>query len=381
LPIMSPKVGDDKWPILAHWQYGLGKGVAFTSDAQTAPGNPTWDRDWANSEMYAKFWDQLVAWSLRELDKGKGLTLSTELRAGKVKLVVEARDDDFKPRADLDVIVRVTSPNPKAGDSSRPDIKLEQKNVGVYEAEVPAEDVGSYFLTALAYKTKRVKGPDGQMRIEREPAGIMRSAVTIPYSPEFAEMESNPSLLQRISTAAGGKMYTDDPDELAKLASSGDLYRMPPVQSKSLQNVWYWLLLLTGVGLFFDVAVRRIAVDPAEAAALVTTKWELLRGMRAEEPKVVMLDRLKSRKEQVAESLEKGKAARRFEGGDAPVQAPPSAAEAPAPGTRPPPRPPSAPKVAPDAEGQAADYASRLLRAKRRAMQERDKDKDQPPPK
>src|SRR5206468_2539775 len=29
LPIMSPKVGDDKWPILAHWQYGLGKGVAF----------------------------------------------------------------------------------------------------------------------------------------------------------------------------------------------------------------------------------------------------------------------------------------------------------------------------------------------------------------
>jgi len=190
-------------------------------------------------------------------------------------------------------------------------------------------------------------------------------------------MESNPSLLLRISTAAGGKMYTDDPDELAKQASSGDLYRMPPVQSKSLQNVWYWLLLLTGVGLFFDVAVRRIAVDPAEAAALVTTKWELLRGIRAEEPKVVMLDRLKSRKEQVAESLEKGKAARRFEGGDAPVQAPPSAAEAPAPGTRPPPRPPSAPKVAPDAEGQAADYASRLLRAKRRAMQERDKDKDQ----
>src|SRR5262249_57419142 len=141
---MSPKLGENPWPILAHWQYGLGKGIAFTSDALTTPDNTSWDRDWANSEMYAKFWDQLVAWSLRELDKDNKLQMTAEWRDGKVLIVVHARDEDLKPVADLDVVVRVTSPNPKAGDAARPDIKLEQKNVGRYEAEGRGECVGSY---------------------------------------------------------------------------------------------------------------------------------------------------------------------------------------------------------------------------------------------
>src|SRR5262249_1469295 len=33
VPIVTPKLPDDDFPILAHWTYGLGKGVAFTSDA------------------------------------------------------------------------------------------------------------------------------------------------------------------------------------------------------------------------------------------------------------------------------------------------------------------------------------------------------------
>jgi uncharacterized membrane protein len=376
LPIMTPKIGDDKWPVLAGWQYGLGKAFAFTSDAQSIPPDVAgWDKDWAGSEMYAKFWEQLVTDALRELDKGTGLKMTSELRGGKVKITVEARDEENKPRADLEVIVRVTTPNPKAADAARPDIRLEQKNVGVYEAEVPAEDEGSYFLTALAFRPKRVTGPDGKLRTEREPVGMMRSAVTIPYSPELAEMDSNPALLKRLSDLTSGKAYRDDPDELTKLTASGDFYRAPPVQTRSLQNIWYWLLVLTGIGLFFDVAVRRIAVDPSEAAAMVRTRWELLRGIRAEEARVVMLDRLKSRKERVGESLEKEKAARRFEGGDAPVQAPPSALDAPQQGAKPPPRPGQAPRVAPDAPGaEPGDYASRLLKAKRRAMEDRDKD-------
>src|SRR5262249_60640139 len=139
----------------------------------------------------------------RELDKGNKLQMTTEWRDGKVLIVVHARDEDLKPVADLDVVVRVTSPNPKAGDAARPDIKLEQKNVGRYEAEVRAEAVGSYFLTARAFRAQR--GPDG--KTVREPVGLVRSAVTVPYSPEFAEVESNPALLERLSALTGGKVY------------------------------------------------------------------------------------------------------------------------------------------------------------------------------
>jgi uncharacterized membrane protein len=370
LPIMSPKLGENPWPILAHWQYGLGKGVAFTSDALSIPPDISfWDKEWASSEMYAKFWDQLVAWSLRAVDKGKNLQMNTEWRDGKLRIVVVARDDDKKPMSDLDIVVRFTSPVPKAGDAARPDVKLEQKNVGVYEAEVRAEDVGSYFVTAMAYRPKRVQG-----QIEREPVGLIRTAVTVPYSPEFAEMESNPALLERLSAITGGKVLLDEPEALAQAAKDATLFRASPARTRSLQSIWYWLMVLTGVGLFFDVAIRRIAIDPTLAVEKVRERWQHLRGMRPVQPKTQQfLDRLKSRKEQIGDIIEKEKAVRRFEGGDVPVEAPPMAGAAPSAG-KPPPRPASAPRVAPEDEAQPADYASRLLRAKRRAMQDRDKE-------
>jgi hypothetical protein len=348
------------------------------------PNIAHWDRDWASSPMYAKFWDQLVTWSLRELDKGDKLHMTTEVKDGKVRIIVDAWEKEVDPKSglpivtpktDLNVVVRVTSPNPQAGDATRADIKLEQKNVGVYEAEVPLEDIGSYLLTAFAYRPKREKGPGGEIRIEREAFGITRSAVTISYPRELADMDNNVALLQRISSITGGKTYGDDVEELNRVAADAEVFRAPHVVPRSLQSIWYWLLVLTGLGLLFDVAVRRIAIDPTQAAVMVQGYWQELRGLREAMPEQKMLDRLRSRKEQVGEILEKEKATRRFEGGDAPVAAPPSADLAAPPGSRPPPRPgTTAPKVAPDDEGQGGDYASRLLRAKRRAMQDRDKD-------
>jgi hypothetical protein len=143
-----------------------------------------------------------------------------------------------------------------------------------------------------------------------------------------------------------------------------------------LQSIWYWLLALAGIGLFFDVAVRRIAVDPNIAAVKVQEEWQRLRGLRAAVPRTSqVLDRLKTRKDLVGEAIEKEKAARRFEGGDAPYAPPPIAGAGPMPGgPKPPPPPTQAPRVGPEAEGEPADYGNRLLRAKRRAMQDRDKD-------
>jgi uncharacterized membrane protein len=377
LPIMSPKLGDNPWPILAHWQYGLGKGVAFTTDALTTTDNTSWDRDWANSEIYSQFWDQLVDWSLRELDKSKNLQMTTEWRDGKVVIVVNAHDDNRKPISDLDVVVRVSSPTGKADDAARPDIKLEQKNAGRYEAEIRAEEVGSYLLSALASRSKRAIGADGKMQTLRQPFGLVRAAVTVPYSPEFSEMESNPALLQRLSDITGGKFFEDEAGVLAQLASDGEIFRPSPVRTKGLHAIWYWLLVLTGLGLFFDVAVRRIAIDPAAVALVVHNRWQRLRGLQtapAQTPQ--FLDRLKLRKVQVDESLEKEKAVRRFESEGAPLHAPPMAETGLSSESAPPsPRAAPPPPVGPEDEGAAADYASRLLRAKRKAMEDRDKDK------
>jgi hypothetical protein len=177
--------------------------------------------------------------------------------------------------------------------------------------------------------------------------------------------------------ATGGQSIPEDAVALAEAAAAGTVYRTGLASSRSLQPIWYWLLLLTGLLLFFDVGVRRVAVDPSEAVGAARRTWERLRGRAAPASDTPQfLDRLKSRKAQVGESLEKAKATRRFEAaeGVAPAEPVPGANQPAAPTPRTAPKP--APKLAADPEAAPADYASRLLKAKKKVWEERDKDKD-----
>ena len=75
--------------LLASWTYGLGKAVAFTSDA-----GRRWATAWTSWENYDKLFSQIVRWSMRPGgDHGK-FTLSTEVQNGKVQVVVTALDKE-----------------------------------------------------------------------------------------------------------------------------------------------------------------------------------------------------------------------------------------------------------------------------------------------
>jgi uncharacterized membrane protein len=365
VPIVTPKLGDLSFPILAYWHYGLGKGVAFTSDARSLPGGPQfWDRDWASSNTYGKFWEQVVEWSLRPVETGKHLSMTTELRDGKVHVIVDARDDNKNALTDVEFRARLSSPALKESDGHK-ELRFEQKNVGVYEAEFKAEDVGSYFLNVQArWKDK------GKEQVDN-----IRGGVTIPYSPEFAEMESNTALLQRLRDLTGGTTIPDNDEALARAARSGEVFRPLEAGNLSMLPLWPWLALLAGVCLFFDVAVRRIAVDPTEVSEKLRAGWARLRGRGAAAAAMPQfLDRLKTRKVQVGEAIDKGRATRRFEADALPSggRQPPEVASAQAPQARPPAPTPVRPE--PERQAQPEDYASRLMRAKKRAMEEREKE-------
>jgi uncharacterized membrane protein len=370
IPIESPPIAEQRFPILAHWHYGLGKAVAFTSDARNV-----WDREWVASEMYSKFWEQVVDWSLRPVESKK-MTMVTEYRDGKVKITVEARDDKNEPNTKLKLRGGITTPGAKG--EGQQDIIFRQTNSGTYEAEAKAESAGSYFVSAQATQKVKVINKDGKEEEVDEGVDSVRSGVTIPYSPEFAVMESNAPLLERLRDMTGGETYNDDNESLAAAARSGDVFRRGIAPSKSSQPVWHWLLLACGILLFCDVAVRRIALEPQRVTAAATRMWDRLRGRESAAVQTPQfLDRLKSRKAQMAELLEKPKAARRFEGGDRPVQAPPGAMDSPArTDLPPPPAPGKRPSVAPeDEKADEGDYGSRLLRAKRRALGDKDKER------
>src|SRR5207249_3016793 len=119
-----------------------------------------------------------------------------------------------------------------------------------------------------------------------------------------------------------------------------------------------------------------------EVTAVAQTWWDRLRGRHTAAPRAAeFFDRLKSRKAEVGEALQKStKAARRFDGEGGPVVAPPGAEATPAPSDqprRPAPRPATPGGVGPQAEKAPQDYASRLMQAKRKAMEERDKKKEE----
>src|SRR5262249_2101837 len=216
MPILAPQVGEQQFPILAYWHYGLGKSVAFTSDARSLPNRPAWDREWAGSEMYKKFWEQVVDWALRPVETGR-LTMTTEYRDGKVKVTVEARDDNNRPLVNLNLRGGVTPPGAKGDDPRKLELRFEQKNSGTYEAEFKAEEAGSYFINAQATRlTKIVK--DGKEVEVREGSDSIRSGVTIPYSPEFADLESNTALMEKLRALTGGKSFADDDEALDSAA-------------------------------------------------------------------------------------------------------------------------------------------------------------------
>jgi hypothetical protein len=373
-PILGPPMGDQDFPILAYWQYGLGKSVAWTSDARTggidADGKAirAWDRKWADSTMYQRFWEQMVDYALRAVETGK-LTLTTEYKDGKVKVTVEARDDKKNNRPITDLTLRggVTLPNARPGDKKELTLKLNQKASGIYEAEFKADDSGSYFLNIASVVEK-----DGKID---KVLDSVRGGVTVPYSPEFADMESNVALLDKLREITGGESIPDEANAMDRAALAGEVFRSGLPLTKSMQPIWFWLVLATAVLLFFDVGVRRIAIEPAEVGAALGRVWDRLRGrVPVPEGAPQFLDRLRSRKVQVGDALDKARAAVRYEGGDMPTTAPGGAQVSTG--------RPSAPKpvgqqpgMAPQKEPEAGDFASRLMRAKKKVWEERDKDK------
>jgi hypothetical protein len=289
--------------------------------------------------------------------------------------------DGKKDQPLTDVVIEggVTSPSAKADELGKAQPRFEQKRSGVYEAEFKAEEAGSYFINAMAKRVQEGKMVD---------VDSVRAGVTIPYSPEFADNESNTTLLEKLRDMTGGKTITEevlakavspnDPSaEATRTELAGEVFRAGLPQFKNLQPVWFWLVFFTGVLLFFDVAVRRIAVQPAEAVAAAERVWERLRGrVGQQEQTPQFIDRLQSRKLQVSETLDQLRAARRFDAGERAAVAPRGADEATATESRTPvSRTPPQSQIAPEAQQEAADYASRLLKAKKRVWQEREQDK------
>jgi len=418
--IEGPPTFDQRFPILAVWQYGLGRAVAFTSDARSIPSKTEgWDREWAGSDTYLKFWENVVNYAIRGLETDK-LQLTTEFRDGKVRIVVEARDENGKPITDLKLDAGLTAPG---GDAGKPTtIALQQKSGGVYVAEVKAEDAGTWLVNVRARQlvsayedgrpryrgrtrivaaaiedrngrlvmedgTEVIKKADGTLAYadDGKPVEVIdkvekvvdsrRSGVSLSYSPEYADLESNSALMESLARTTGGRVYAEDAETLARVAKSGEVFRPAPETVRSLQPFWYWLIFVAALVLVLDVAVRRISLTSGEALTGLSAWWGELRTRQKVfvEGEENTLSRLKSRKDRVGETMEQTRASRRFEVSEAPISGPSTADDlvstSGSAGTFVPPAPPTT--RAQPTEPETEDYFSKLKKAKKRAPTDR----------
>ena len=367
VPLISPLPAEQPPPLLAHWTYGLGRSVAFTSDA-----GRKWATQWPSWDNYAAFWSQVVRWAMRPVDN-RNLALNVRREDGKIKVVVDALDKDSQFLNFLQIQGSVLSP-----DLKRSRLDLVQTAPGRYEGTVDeAEASGNYFVNLGYAGAGDVKG-------------VVSTGVSVPYSDEYRELKSNPGTLETIASLTDGetlawKRRPDNSIDLARTLDDSHPYRrdaftQPP---RALTPLWPNLLWLAGVLFLGDVAIRRVSPDFARMRRQLFAQWEKLKG-REVAPSVEYMEKLKGRKAEVSEQIDRSRAATRFEAPPA-SSGPPIVVDEPllggTPGGSHPaerPRPQSqAPGMAPAGpQAEPESYTNRLLKAKQKVWEDRDKEKD-----
>jgi len=231
---LKGKEGD---PILAQWQYGLGKVVAYTSDASTR-----WNAAWVAWPNYKAFWEQHVRWAMRP-GGSANIRVITENKGDQTVVTVEALDSKGERLNFANFKGRLALP-----DGQGADVDLTQVGPGRYQGVVSTDRPGSYVLSL------RYAAPDENVEggvIE----GSVQAAVSRPFADEYRTLEDNSPLLEQVAAMTGGRVLNWDParDDIWSRESL-----VMPVATRSI-----WLAIaVCGVGLFLvDVGVRRVRID------------------------------------------------------------------------------------------------------------------------
>lgn len=350
--LLSPQPSGEKSnTILASWTYGLGKAVAFTTDA-----GARWASPWTKWENYDKLFGQIVRWSMRPADDEDKFTVATDVEDGQVRVVVNALDRNDEFLNFLGMSGTVIGPDLQARE-----LKMEQAAPGRYVGTFPGKDAGSYFITVSPGLGK----------------AMIRTGINVPYSDEFRALAANANLLEQLAatTPKGGApgVLIDAPanlDDIAPLLAVNSFRRDLP-KATSSQDIWYYLALAAGCLFFGDVFVRRVQVSVALVPRLAQRViGAVLRRQPAPAP-AQTIERLRSRKAAVGHQLKQIRASARFE----PPPELPARPEAHEVTPIEPARPPAAPQpAAPSLADQTpADegYTARLLKAKKKVWEKK----------
>ena len=246
-------------PLLATWQYGLGRVMAWTSDAQGR-----WTAGLLQWPSANRFFGDIVHSSLPR-PGDPALQVETRVQGDHTHLLVTAP-------ATSGATVTVSAVTPDLADAS---LTLSPTGAGRFEGDLPTDQVGSYLL-----------------HVNESAGGVVRHTTTaglvVPYSPEYRDLGTDLPSLKAIAQAGGGVVLSD----------VSQAFRLPVPSVKAALPISELLLVLAILLFPLDVALRRLvfrledvpawraamqrAPAPAmPAEATVTRLRERVEGVRA----------------------------------------------------------------------------------------------------
>ncbi|MAG70403.1 MAG: VWA domain-containing protein [Vicinamibacterales bacterium] len=216
--------GEDD-PILARWQFGLGRAVAFTSDVKNR-----WATEWLQWPGYGKFWTQLVRETMRGPDDlARALSVKREGDMARITL-------DLPPAAgpaEAPPTIRWTD-----GDGGEAAIETERVGPGSYVASVA--------IDAARDQAFSVELPDG--------AEAGRSLLAS-YPDEYRFRPADIELLQAVAADTGG-VFAPSTETIAAVDGA-----------RTVRPVALWpYLAVAALALYLlDLLLRRIRLFDAAA--------------------------------------------------------------------------------------------------------------------
>ncbi len=208
-------------PLLAWWQYGAGRALAWTSDVQGA-----WTGGFLRWEQAAEFFAGMISHVL-PVEEGEGdLTLTRQGQTVTLRYVI----DEDTPGLTTEAIVL-------APDGSQQSVTLSATAPGVYEGTMTAAQEGAYAV--------RVEQKEGESLLR-----TLESGLAVGYSAEYdLRAADGNALLAEIARATGGRLLTD----------AAELFTERGAQTRARRDMTSTLLLIALVLFLLDVAQRRLA--------------------------------------------------------------------------------------------------------------------------
>lgn len=219
-------VHKDHDPLLATWQYGLGKVVVVAFDPSGGSSI-----EWIQWDGFSKFWSQAVRWAIRD-ETPWDYRLSAYQRGDRTILQAESYDTE------QDNLLQVRLPRGAQSD----ELTLLPVAPRVYEATIPGKRQGSFSVVLLKRK-------DGQV-VNQKNETVMVSRLPGESLDEYRQQYPNRDLLRALADGTGGSI---DPDlqELVSQKREGQKKLLHPLDGALITIALFLLLSDIAVRVFF----------------------------------------------------------------------------------------------------------------------------------